>query len=198
MEWTIRGSAGTDYRILATRKDACSSRRRGVSTAALPVAEQSGHARGVTPVGVMQPSAIVAADDCCYRDRSRSSRALLATGRASGGAGAHDGSATGCDSRAEGVAVTAGVPEFWPPYDGRLLTDDGGLAASPRPTDATAEASRRPSPLPFTGGRAPARVRISTALTPERSGAAEGVRDGRRPGPVQIDDGGRRGPFSGL
>jgi hypothetical protein len=40
---------------------------------------------------------------------------------------------TGCDSRAHGVAVTAGGPEFGPRYDGRLLTDDRGLAASRLP-----------------------------------------------------------------
>ena len=73
----------------------------------------SGHARETAAIGVMQPSAIGAGDDCCDRGRSRSSRALLATGRASGGAGAHDGSATGCDSRADRVAVTAGDPGIW-------------------------------------------------------------------------------------
>ena len=162
---------------------------------------QSGHdgvdTRTAGP-GVMQPSAIGAGDDCCDRGRSRSSRALWRRAAREAAPGAHDGSPTGCDSRGHGVAVTAGGPEFGPRYDGRLLTDDRGLAASRLPKDAMAEASRRPSPLPFRGGQAPARVRMSTGLTPERSGAAEGVRDGRRPARVQIDDSGRRGPFSGL
>ena len=148
--------------------------------------------------GVMQPSAIGAGDDCCDRGRSRSSRALWRRAARQAAPGAHDGSPTGCDSRAHGVAVTAGGPEFGPPYDGRLLTDDRGLAASRLPDGRNGRSVAATLPLPFTGGQAPARVRMSTALTPEGSGAAEGVRDGRRPARVQIDDSRRRGPFSGL
>ena len=87
----------------------------------------------ITAPGVMQPSAIGAGDDCCDRGRSRSSRALWRRAARQAAPGAHDGSPTGCDSRAHGVAVTAGGPEFGPPYDGRLLTDDRGLAASRLP-----------------------------------------------------------------
>ena len=83
--------------------------------------------------GVMQPSAIGAGDDCCDRGRSRSSRALWRRAARQAAPGAHDGSPTGCDGRAHGVAVTAGGPEFGPPYDGRLVTDDRGLAASRLP-----------------------------------------------------------------
>jgi hypothetical protein len=85
-------------------------------------------------LGVMQPSAIGAGDDCCDRGRSRSSRALWRRAARQAAPGAHDGSPTGCDGRAHGVAVTAGGPEFGPPYDERLLTDDRGLAASRAPT----------------------------------------------------------------
>jgi hypothetical protein len=81
----------------------------------------------------MQPSAIGAGDDCCDRSRSRSSRALWRRATRQAAPGAHDASPTGCDSRAHGVAVTAGGPEYGPPYDGRLLTDDRGLAASRLP-----------------------------------------------------------------
>ena len=84
-------------------------------------------------LGVMQPSAIGAGDDCCDRGRSRSSRALWRRAARQAAPGADDGSPTGCDSRAHGVAVTVGGPEFGPPYDGRLLTDDRGLAASRLP-----------------------------------------------------------------
>ena len=133
---TTRDSAGQDCRILAMRKYAAGRSQRcrlNVSTTALPVAEQSGHAGAVTGVGVMQPSAIGAGDDCCDRGRSRSLRALWRRAARQAAPGAHDGSPTGCDSRADGVAVTAGGPEFGPPYDGRLLTDDRGLAASRLP-----------------------------------------------------------------
>ena len=99
--------------------------------------EQSSHQRAAqltaVSLGVMQPSAIGAGDDCCDRGRSRRSRALWRRAARQAAPGAHDGSPTGCDSRAHGVAVTAGGPEFGPPYDGRLLTDDRGLAASRLP-----------------------------------------------------------------
>ena len=104
-----------------------------VESAALPVSEQSGRVGTATASGVMQPSAIGAGDDCCDRGRSRSSRALWRRAARQAAPGTHDGSPTGCDSRAHGVAVTAGGPEFGPPYDGRLLTDDRGLAASRLP-----------------------------------------------------------------
>jgi len=81
----------------------------------------------------MQPLAIGAVDDCCDRGRSRSSRALWRLAARQAAPGAHDGSPTGCDSRAHGVAVTAGGPEFGPPYDRRLLTHARGLAASRLP-----------------------------------------------------------------
>ena len=99
----------------------------------LPVSAQSSRHAGATASGVMQPSAIGAGDDCCDRGRSRSSRALWRRAARQAAPGAHDGSPTGCDGRAHGVAVTAGGPEFGPPYDGRLLTDDRGLAASRLP-----------------------------------------------------------------
>ena len=62
--------------------------------------------------GVMQPSAIGAGDDCCGRGRSRSSRALWRRAARQAAPGAHDGSPTGCDSRAHGVAVTASDPRI--------------------------------------------------------------------------------------
>ena len=81
-------------------------------------------------LGVMQPSAIGAV-----------TTAVIAAGR-----GAHelfgDGPRVGRRPvltmapplvAADGVAVTAGGPELGPPYDGRLLTDDRGLAASRLP-----------------------------------------------------------------
>ena len=113
---TTRDSDGQDCRILAMRKyDRWPGLPTDLSPAALPVAEQSRPAGAVTGVGVMQPSAI-------WRRAARQAAP-----------GAHDGSPTGCDTRAHGVAVTAGGPEFGPPYDGRLLTDDRGLAASRLP-----------------------------------------------------------------
>ena len=131
---TTRGSAGPDCRILAMRKyPGWPALRTDLQAPALPVPEESGRA-GTTPAsGVMQPSAIGAGDDCCDRGRSRSSRALWRRAARQAAPGAHDGSPTGCDGRAHGVAVTAGGPEFGPPYDGRLLTDDRGLAASRLP-----------------------------------------------------------------
>ena len=102
-------------------------------SSALPVADESGHAGCVTGIGVMQSSAIGAGDGCCDRGRSRSSRALWRRAARQAAPSAHDGSPTGCDGRAHGVAVTAGGPEFGPPYDGRLLTDDRALAASRLP-----------------------------------------------------------------
>ena len=102
-------------------------------SSALPVADESGHAGCVTGIGVMQSSAIGAGDDCCDRGRSRSSRALWRRAARQAAPSAHDGSPTGCDGRAHGVAVTAGGPEFGPRYDGRLLTDDRGVAASRLP-----------------------------------------------------------------
>jgi hypothetical protein len=84
--------------------------------------------------GVMQPSAIGAGDDCCHRGRSRSSRALWRRAARQAAPGAHDGSPTGCDSRAHGVARDRRRPRiFRPRYDGRLLTDDCGIAASRLP-----------------------------------------------------------------
>ena len=68
---------------------------------------------GLLQSGVMQPSAIGAADDRCDRGRSRSSRALWRRAARQAAPGAHDGSATGCDSRADRVAVTAGHPGTW-------------------------------------------------------------------------------------
>ena len=103
----------------------------------------AGTTRTVAP-GVMQPSAIGAGEDCCDRGRSRSSRALWRRAARQAAPGAHDGSRTGCDSRADGVAVTARGPEFGPPYDGRLLTTTAGSRRRASPTDAMAEASRRP------------------------------------------------------
>ena len=111
---------------------ASASRNRPVG-GGLPMVEQSGHHVDVTAPGVMQPSAIGAGDDCCDRGRSWSSRALWRRAARQVARGAHDGSPIGCDGRAHGVAVTAGGPEFGPPYDGRLLTDDRGLAASRLP-----------------------------------------------------------------
>ena len=72
-----------------------------------------GHRATVAEIGVMQPSAIGAGDDCCDRGRSRCSRALWRRAARLAAPGAHDGSATGCDSRADGVAVTVGGPESW-------------------------------------------------------------------------------------
>ena len=146
----------------------------------------------------MQPSAIGAGDDCCDRGRSRSSRALWRRAARQAAPGAHDGSPTGCDGRAHGVAVTARGPEFGPPYDGRLLTDDRGLAASRLPDgrNGRSVAATLAAPVHRRSGASPRSC--VNPLTPERSGAAEGVRDGRRPARVQIDDSGRRGPFSGL
>ena len=79
----------------------------------LPIAQQSGDERVAAARGVMQPSAIGAGDDCCDRGRSRSSRALWRRAARQAAPGAHDGSPTGCDSRAHGVAVTAGGPGIW-------------------------------------------------------------------------------------
>ena len=187
------------------------SRTVGSKCARPRVAYRSEHSRGrrakkpqriMAPLGVMQPSAIGAGDDCCDRGPSRSSRALWRRAARQAAPGAHDRSPTGCDSRAHGVAVTAGGPEFGPPYDGRLLTDDRGLAASRLPDGRNgrsvaatfaAPVHRRSSASPrsYVNG-------IDALSMPERSGAAEGVGEGRRPARVQIDDSGRRGPFSGL
>ena len=101
--------------------------------ARLPLCCHSGHEPETSASGVMQPSAIGAGDDSCDRGRSRSSRALWRRAARQAAPGADDGSPTGCDSRAHGVAVTAGGPKFGPPYDGRLLTDDRRLAASRLP-----------------------------------------------------------------
>ena len=83
--------------------------------------------------GVMQPSAIGAGDDCCDRGRSRSSRALLATGRASGGTRCSrwlphwlrwSRSRRGRDRRRPGI---------WASVRRTAATDDRGLAASRLP-----------------------------------------------------------------
>lgn len=154
-----RGRVGVALRLVPTRSgirpDRVSTADRAPSAFAIQqpgrgpgldgaLLVQSGRHAETTASGVMQSSAIGAGDDCCDRGRSRSSRALWRRAARQAAPGAHDGLPTGCDSRAHGVAVTAGGPEFGPPYDGRLLTDDRRLAASRSPTDATAAASRRP------------------------------------------------------
>ena len=99
--WTMRDIAGPDGRILAVGSTPAGRRCTDFfGTAALPVVEQSGHAGTATAIGVMQPSAIGAGDDCCDRGRSRSSRALWRRAARQAAPGAHDGSPTGCDSRA--------------------------------------------------------------------------------------------------
>jgi hypothetical protein len=179
--------------LVCSRRRACSRLHGG-----LLLDRQSSHALETSGSGVMQPSAIGAADDCCDRGRSRSSRSLLPTGRASGGAGAHCAYATGCDSRADGVAVTAGGPGIWASVR-RTAADRRPRARGVAPPDGRNGRSVAATvAAPVIGGPAPARVRMSTALTRERSAAAEGVRHGRRPGPVQIDGSRRRGPFSGM
>ncbi len=145
----------------------------------------------------MQPSAIGAGDDCCDRGRSRSSRALWRRAARQAAPGAHDGSPTGCDSRAHGVAVTAGGPEFGLPYDGRLLTDDRGLAASRLPDGRDGGSVAATLAAPVHRRSMPARVRMSTTLTPNAQ-APPKASSTATAAPVQINDSGRRGPFSGL
>jgi hypothetical protein len=123
--------------------------------------------------------------DCCDRGRSRSSRALLATGRASGGAGAHDGFRTGCDSRAHGVAVSVGGPEFGPPYDGRLLTDDRGLVTSRLPDGRNGRSVAATLPAPVHEPRVRAGSLARYRLAPRRREITFGRRCTHAPGQSQ-------------
>ena len=93
--------------------------------------------------------------------------------------------------------MTAGGPEFGPPYDGRLLTDDRGLAASRLPDGLNGRSVAATLAAPVHRRSSASPRSYVNGIDAERSGA-EGVRDGRRPARVQIDDSGRRGPFSGL
>ena len=110
-------------------------------SSALPVADESGHAGCVTGIVVMQSSAIGAGDDCCDRGRSRSSRALWRRAalrrRPVSRRLPHwlrwSRSRRGRDRRRPGI---------WASYDGRLLTDTRGVAAS-RPPRRTQWQKRR-------------------------------------------------------